>query len=366
MLIPGPGLNPNVTSQITLAPGETQIIAPAGEYIISLSPYHVYQFLDPVTQTWQTIGNAAVGANTFYSDGTNYRIANQTGHAVGALVTNAGSGYTSVPVVTASAGNSLWRAIVGGAVSTTPTIVNAGVGYTFPPIVTFAAPPSGGVPATGYATLSSGTVASIVVTNQGAGYSAPPTITLSNDPRELAETGQSTGYSSYSISTGYGASAVASLTGSQTITSVLCTDHGYTSGGLGTIPTLTFTGGGGSSAAATVIMCWSITAATPSTPGAGLSGTYARIIGEDNFPATAAAYTNPKTQSQLVSVRSADIRATVTTNALATPVTVYDGGIYTSTPTVLVVPTASVVTTAPAATVTLGGNVGTSYLIGTG
>lgn len=354
-LFSGSGLTPSLkgvsTNVIALNAGQVSVAVPAGWYYAVLSPYHVIQQFDPITNIWRGIGGAAVDAKAvyFYSDGVNYRIANQTGCVVGALLTNAGSGYTSAPTVTASAGGSIWRAIVGGAVSTSVTVTNGGANYTYAPLVTFSAPPPGGIQATGYATLTGGAVSSITVTDQGAGYSAPPTVTLTNDPREGVN----------GVTTGYGAAAVAALTGAGTVTGLLVLDHGNA---VTSLPTLTIAGGGGSSAAATAIMNWTVTGLTAGTAGAGLSGAFATVTAEDNFPATAPAYTNVTTQSRLVATRRLDAKFTVTAGALAGTAVIYDGGAYTSAPTVEVWANASVVTTAPVVTATVGGAYGVSYL----
>ena len=349
-----PSLKGVATNVITLQSGQVQTITPAGWYMVHTGQYTTVQQYDPITGIWRDIGNGDHngGVKYIYSDGVNYRIANQTGCPVGALLTNAGSGYTSAPTVTASSGSSIWRAIVGGAVSTTVTVTNGGTNYTYPPIVQFAAPPPGGVQATGYCTLTSGAVTSVTVTNQGAGYASAPTVVFINDPREGVN----------GVTQGYNAAATCTLTGAGTVTSILCVDHGQ--GGQTTLPSLTIAGGGGANAAATAIMNWSITAYTAGTAGAGLSGTVARITAEDAFPTTAPAYTNPNTQSGLVRTRSADIKAPISGNGItATGAVVYDGGVYTSSPTPLVVPTASVVTTAPVVTFTMGGQSDTTYLM---
>ena len=341
-----PGLNGLTTNVVALQPGSTQLLFPAGWYSLKLGKYTCLQEYDPIAGFWRTIGGTGTSdGNVTYvkSDGVNYRLANLTGCAVGALITNAGSGYTSAPVVTASAGGSIWRAIVGGAINTTVTVTNSGSGYTYAPTVTFSAPAPGGIQATGYASLSSGVI-SVTVTDQGAGYTSAPTVTFTNDPREGLN----------GLSQGSGASAFATLTGAGTITGLVCIDPG--NGALTAVPTLSFSGGGGASAAATAIMCWTITAYAAGTAGAGLSGTVARITAEDAFPTTAAAYTNPTTQSNLVKTRSADIKAPISGGGItATGQVIYDGGIYTSSPTPLVIPTASVVTTAPVVTFTMGG-----------
>ncbi len=356
-LFSGPGLNTSLnglaSNAVALSAGQTQVLSPAGWYMINLGLYSELQQLDPITGIWKNVGGNSNngGVHFIYSDGNNYRLANQTGCAVGALITNAGSGYTSAPTVTASAGSSIWSAIVGGALNTTVTVTNGGTGYTYPPSVVIAAPPAGGIQATGTCTISAGAVATVTITNQGAGYTSPPQITFVNDSRELKNA---------ALSTGYGASAVATLTGSGTITGLLCTDHGTA---LTAVPTLSFSGGGGSSAAATAIMCWTITAYAAGTAGAGLAGTVAQITAEDAFPTTAAAYTNPQTQANLVETRQANIKAPISGGGItATGQVIYDGGIYTSVPTPLVIPTASVVTTAPVVTFTMGGVSDFSYV----
>jgi hypothetical protein len=78
---------------------------------------------------------------------------------------------------------------------------------------------------------------------------------------------------------------------------------------------------------------------------------------------TASAYANPSTQYGtaannlgLVRQRNANIIGTVTAGAITTTTPRYlDGGIYTTAPVPVVVANASVVTTAPVATVTMGG-----------
>ena len=356
-LFSGPGLTPSLkgvtTNVVTLISGQTQIISPAGWYMVNTGLYTVVQQYDPITGIWRNIGTGdhEGGVKYIYSDGVNYRLANQTGCLVGALLTNAGSGYTSAPTVTASAGSSIWRAVVGGAVSTTVTVTNGGTNYTYPPQVEFAAPPAGGVQATGYAVLTGSAVSSVVVTNQGAGYASAPTVVFSNDSREGVN----------GVTTGYNAAAVCTLTGAGTVTAVLCLDHGQ--GSQASLPTLAFGGGGGASAAATGIMCWSITAYAAGTAGTGLAGSVAQISAEDAFPTTAAAYTNPYTQSTLVRTRQANIKAPISSGGItATGQVIVDGGIYTSSPTPLVIPTASVVTAAPVVTFTLGGQTDTTYL----
>lgn len=344
-----------VSNTIALAPGEEYTLGPeAGWYEVVLSPYHLLQYLDPNMAAYRSLGSGVLGGQPqyVYSDGVRVRIVNQTGAPVGALLTNGGTGYTSAPTVAASAGGSTWRALLGGAVNTSVTVTAAGQNYTYAPICFIDPPQRGGIQATAIATLSSSAVSSVTIIDQGAGYINPPNITFLNDPREI---------NSLTLTDGYGAAAALSLTGAGTVTGVLCINVG--TAGLTALPTLTFSGGGGTGAAATALMNWTITAYAAGTAGAGLAGTVARITAEDAFPTTAPAYTNVTTQKNLVFTRSADIKAPISAGGItATGAIIYDGGCYTSSPTPLVIPTASVVTTAPVVTFTMGGANGVSFV----
>jgi hypothetical protein len=321
----GPGATPSLgnlpgTNELALQAGAVFPIPSGWFECKSLKGLSVIQEYDPILQTWRTVGGGARNGSLdrIKSDGANYRLANQTGCAVGALLTNAGTGYTSAPVVTASAGGSVWRAVMGQVVSSV-TVNNGGVLYTYPPIVCISAPPPGGIQATGYATLTSGAVSSITLTNQGGGYTAPPTIFLMNDPRE----GQN------GTTVGYGASAVAVMGSTGTVTGVICVDHGTP---LTSLPTLAFTGGGGSSAAATTIMDWTMTGYTVSGGGTVYSGSVL-VSAFGGFPGTSPAYTNPDTQSNLVIGRAGLIQAALSGGAItATGLVVLDGGIYPGVP----------------------------------
>ena len=341
------------TNVVDLVAGQVQTI-PAGSWMVRTGLYSSIQQLDPISGIWRTIGGGVNGGGAEFvqSDGVNYRIANQTGSAVGAQITNAGTGYTSAPVVTASAGSSIWKAFVGGAVNTTVSITNGGTAYTYPPQVLFSTPaPGTGIAASGFATLTGGVVTGITVVDQGAGYVTAPTITIVPDPREGVN----------GVVQGYNATAVCTLTGAGTVTGLVCLDHGQ--GTLTAVPTLAFAGGGGASAAATAIMCWSITAFAVGTAGAGLAGANAQITALDIPPTTAAIYSNPSTQWGtntynwgLVRQRPANIIGTVTAGAITVTTPRYlDGGIYTTAPVAIVNANASVTTTAPVVTVTMGG-----------
>ena len=320
---------------ITLQPGGVFYV-PSGTVNLGLTDTFSVQYLDPIMLIWRPIGNNGHQLVQLDSDGNNFRVANQTGCAIGAVITNAGSGYTSAPVVTASAGSSTWTALVGGAVNTTVTVSAGGSNYVYPPAVLFQPPPQGGIQATGYCTLSAGAVSTVTITNQGAGYLVAPAITLLNDPRDT---------------TGNSATATATLTGSQTVTGLLCTNHGTA---LTTTPTLTFTGGGGSSAAATVLMDQSI-ASVAYTAGSGYTDGSKQVTttGTGLLNLTPI-YTNPATQQGLLRPSPAFIIPGGSTTFSATgSLIINPGHFYSNTGVTAVITGAG--GTGAAATFTFGG-----------
>lgn len=329
-LFSGPGVTPSLkglaSNVISLSAGECWTISPAGWYQIKTGKYTIVQQQDPITGIWRSIGGGSNNGSTdyFYSDGVNYRLANQTGCTVGAYVTNGGTGYTSAPAVAATGGgNPIFRAIVGGAVNTSVTVTNGGNNYTYPPIVLFSAPPPGGVQATGHATISSNAVATVVVDDQGAGYSSPPSVTFINDPREGVN----------GVTQGANAAAVCVLTGAGTITAIVVVDHGSPLTGQTAVPTLSFSGGAGSGAAAIAIVDWVIQAYSVTTSGTGYTGSVLVSAFGPSF--SGAAYTNPTISSALVRGRMALIGAPAGTNIAATGQTVYDGGVYAGVPSLI-------------------------------
>lgn len=318
----------------------------AGWFNARLGRYTNLQLYDPIANIWRGIGDDGNSQRLGYSDGTQYRLANQSGCAVGATVTTAGSAYTAAPTVVASAGSSKWVAVLGPLVSTTATVVYGGTNYTYPPFVRIDPPPAGGVCATGIAVLSGSAVSSITIINQGAGYSGgTPNVVLVNDPRDT---------------TGSGATATVTLTGSGTVAAVLCIDHGnpITSG---TVPTLTF---GSGSAAATVLMNWGITTYAVSTPGAGYSNSsFVALTAIGPNLVGSPTYTNPDIQDGLVRVRKADIWVTTgaSTGPLTTGGVINDGGVYRGIPTA-VISSSATPTTVGVLTLTMGGFTDTSFL----
>lgn len=333
---------------VTLAAGEAQLIPP-GQFHVVPGPYSFIQVKDPISGNWRGLAQAPNVGRTIHSDGFNTRLVNLSGCAAGVFMTNVGSGYTSAPTVAASAGSSAYTAVVGGAVNTTVTVSAGGSGYTKPPRVVISAPPVGGVQATAHATVSAGAVASVVVINQGAGYTVAPTVTFIPDPRDATATG---------------ATATTTLTGSGTITAVVCTDHGTP---LTAVPTLSFTGGGGASAAATAVMCFTATGFTVGGGGTvyGNAQPFLVMAAGGIVGGTAAAVVNPQLDRSVLLPRPGIITGTSTAGGLvtATGAVVADGGLFQAVPAGIVIPGGNAVPTAMATvTITVGGVADTSFL----
>ena len=299
-------------------PAGTYALAPGGGY----GTYTTYEVFDSQTNIWRVAGSAGTDAKWVNSDGINHRLANRSGCAVAANVTSGGAGYTSAPTVTINSGGSKWIAVMGPVVSAA-SVVNGGTNYIYPPTVYINPPPDGGVPATGYATISAGVVSTVTITDEGAGYLAgSPLITLVNDPRDT---------------TGNGATATATLAGSGTVAAILCTDFGTPTGisTSGTLPTFTMAGGGYTTIATAVPeMAWSATGYTLTSAG---SGYQSAVINAYAVVSGTSAYTNPTIQSKAVRARSCVISGNVSAGALTTGGTIYDGGIFPQNPTVVVV-----------------------------
>jgi hypothetical protein len=343
----GPGLSNSLGSltsnRITLLSGDSWV-PPSGYYNLVLGRYTQIQEFDPISQCWTPLSGVPQNTYSGFFDGFNQRLANSTGCAVAALLTAAGTNYTSAPTVTPSAGNGIFTAIMGQVVASA-TVTYGGSNYIHNPLVLFGVPPSPGIPATGYATVSGGVVTGITITNQGAGYTSPPQVVLVNDSRDT---------------TGGGAMATAVLTGSGTVNAVVCNDFG--TGGLTTVPTLTFSGGGGSGAAATAIMNLTVTGYTVTTAGAGYTAAAGNVWVSATPSPTAGtpAYTNPATQTGAVKLRQALISAPASgAGAItATGLFVIDGGSYEAIPatgSVVINGGTGIVTTAAVLALTVGG-----------
>lgn len=249
------------SNYVAIAAGDA-IPIPRGDWLITLGNYCVLQYFDPVNGVWIVASTAAWDAGLQYvqSDGFNYRVANMTGCPVGGIVNAAGSAWVqaSTTIAVTGGGGSTWQAIVGGQLSmTTATVVtaNSGAGYGVSPMVFFPAPPGpsnnangvGGVQATGFCTIASGTVSGFTFISNGAGYPSGTTYSLQALPNPTDP----------NINTGITlATLVFSVTGAGSITGVLCTNSGAP---LATPSNITLTlSGAGSSGTVSAIMCQTV------------------------------------------------------------------------------------------------------------
>lgn len=313
----------------TIPAGGTRTI-PAGWNVLQSGPYTFNQWFDPVKQAW-TGFSPMTDTTIVHSDGSNYRVANLTGCVIDAWVTNAGSGYTSAPVVAFNQGGATAVAVMGQVVSTTVTIVNGGANYTIPPRVVIDAPNKGGtstpgVSAQGYATLTGGVVTSVTITDQGAGYGSitgiggfQPQITFSTDPTDPNASSSTTPITP--------ATATLALTGAGTVNAVIVTYQGTPQTSVSTI---SFSGGGGTGAAATALMALTVTAQTVSAGGTGfVSGTkYLTSNGFVSEGTSAYLISNRPTMN----IRDANGVATVSGGTAITAITIDDGGIFEAVP----------------------------------
>ena len=317
------------TNRIALAPGDT-LPVPAGHWFVNTGMYCVLQYLDPVTNEWSMGPNAGWngGQQFVISDGFNYRVANMLGCPVSAVVAAPGSGYVQgSTTITPTPGNSTWLPIIGGQL--TATITSAGAGYGIAPEVFLPAPPSaanntngvGGIQASAFATIASGTInrsSGVSLTNAGAGYTAPFTVTLQPCPTDP------------NISTGITlATVVFSLTGSGSLTGAICTNPGAPLANPNQI-TLTIAGAGtGASLSANVLQ--TVTAASVSGAGSGYGTVSALLTTVGGVPPSGSIMT-PYSLGLAWRPRPSQVGLAVTAAAngtLATQLgTIYDGGLF--------------------------------------
>lgn len=332
-------------TQIDLTSGMVYTI-PSGQWEVTPGPLTFVQAFDPISWSWRTIGGGYNNQPMLVgSDGTNFRLANLTGTVVGAIITNAGTGYTNgiyypvgfpitnnpnatvqagtaaAPSVTFASGSGIALAakanvIVGGAVLTTGATVTAGTGYNHPPTLVISPPPAGGIQATATITVSGGGLSTVTVTNQGAGYTSTPTVTVVphpiDDPKNSAI---------YGGTAAGGAVTLGGLTGSGTITGIVVVDNGFASAAVTAVPAITFAPA--STTAATAIMCVTVTTVA-NQAATNLGNGNIGIIGSQ-VVAGSSVLTNPASTTQLFRPRPGFTRFGTTATG---EVSVLDGGLH--------------------------------------
>lgn len=269
----------NEPLSVALGPGESWLLPPGqgvvgtfggvtqgltgftltGQYLVNLGPFLSLQMYDSQMQTWRNLPAANVTPVTISADGQNYRVANTTGAAVGAIITAGGTGLTNgfnTVTCTPSAGGGTWNVIVGGAINPTLQIAAGGTLYTQRPILIANPPASQGstpyILPTAVAAITGGAISAVTVTNVGAGLVAQPTWTVLQAPGDTTGSGGSI-------------ASTAALSGSGTVTALYTTGN-YGTAGLTAVPTLAFSPP--STITATAIMNFTVTSISVAAAGA--------------------------------------------------------------------------------------------------
>ena len=314
-------------NMVGLAPGNTLPLA-AGDWYVSLGKYCVIQFLDPVNNTWRMGPTAALNGGVHFvkSDGFSVRVANLTGCPVQATIDQQGGGWVqATTTITPTPNNgSTWQPIIGGAL-TQASLIGVGAGYGVAPLVLFPAPPGpdsnsngvGGIQATGYAVIASGTVSGVSFTNPGAGYASNMTLVLQPNPTDP------------NLSTGITLATVSfSLTNAGAVTGVLCTNNGAPLSNPNQF-TLSISGAGSN---ATIVgnAMQAVTAASVSGAGTGYGTVSALLTTVGGTPGTGTITNGPDGRRLSWLPRQAQVGLAVTNiGTLATQVgAIYDGGLF--------------------------------------
>jgi hypothetical protein len=335
---------------MTLAGGDTFVI-PAGLYYLDVAGPICLQFQDPVNGIWELPRTGSDGFEAVKSDGYNVRLANLSGCFVGAVITNAGSGYTQATAAcAASAGGSTWQPVVGGQLSLN-SITAKGGNYGVAPLVMIPPPPSPGVQATAYTVITSGTVSGVTLDNVGAGYIATPLAVIVPSP---FDPNLSTGVTTATMLLG--------VVGAGSISAILCTNPGAPVATSGV--SLTISGGAGINGAATAVQMATLTSVaglgTGTAGGAGFTSGGGLVTTVGGVPTATPVITNPLIEGRLFQPRPAQMLLQGSGGSVSSVSTVYDGGLFMGVPLISVAnANGGLLTTGASVTATLGTTIGT-------
>lgn len=347
------------TNSLALAPGDI-ITIPRGDWFIDPGFYCLVQFLDPITNVWSRgRGGAYQRGNLFVtSDGFNVRVANLTGCPVAGVVTAPGNGsyVQATTTIVAAQGTSTWLPIIGGQLANvnSTTLATAGGGYGISPLVFIPAPPPasnnpngvGGIPASGYVGIASGTVSAFTFTNSGAGYPTAPTPVILPSPYDP---NLNTGITQATLSF--------SLTATGSLTGVLCTNSGVAQAAAVGGPGVTLTvAGAGAGATVTAVILQTITKASVVGTGAGLGATGIALLTTGGVPPQGS-IVNPDSLQLAWIPRQPNISfPSQTSGAVGS---IYDGGLFLGFPNAVIIGGGAGVTagTLPSVSLTTGGAV---------
>ncbi|HTQ99645.1 MAG TPA: hypothetical protein VMH83_06630, partial [Candidatus Acidoferrum sp.] len=210
----------------------------------------------------------------------------------------------------------------------TSTVISAGAGYGVPPEVFIPAPPPatnnpngvGGIPASGFCAISSGTLslaAGFSLLNAGAGYPTAFTVVALPSPTEP------------NIATGITlATIVFSITGGGSITGALCTNNGSALSNPNQI-TLSVAGAG-TSGSLTANVLQTVTTASVSGVGTGFGTVAALLTTVGGVPVAGSIAASPHSIGLAWRPRPAQIGLAVTAaGTIGTQTgTIYDGGMF--------------------------------------
>lgn len=264
--------------------------------------------------------------------------------------------YTSNLLVVRTDANSMRNSVSTQSGTVTSAIVNSqGSGYTSAPTVTFSAPDiSGGVQATGVASLSGGSVSAVFITTKGSGYTTAPTVTFSAPDVVGGVTATGT-----AVLGGFVSTVTLDDPGSGYTTATVAFAAPTTSGGVTATGTVNLSGG-------------SIASITVTNPGSGYtSAPVATITGDGTGGAVTAVLTLSTVESitvveegsgyltsPTVSINGVGTNATATASITGSGISsieiVNPGSGYTSTPSVTITGGAGTGATATT-TVAVGG-----------
>lgn len=328
------------TNRVTLNAGDV-LVLPAGGYFITLGSYMTLQYLDPVTNSWSS-GAAASwndGVQYIKSDGYTTRIANLTGCVYNIVVTAYGSGYVqaSTSIAVAGPANVTANPIVGGQLTLVGgTLTNNGAGYGKAPLVFIPPPPPpqsnsngvGGIQASAYAVIASGTVSGITFTNPGAGYPTAPTPVILPAPDDP------------NLSIGITqAIAAFSLVGSGSITGAVVTNHGNPIPDNSLANVTVTPAGVGSAATLTANILQTVKLATVVGTGLGYGTVGALLTTTGGGTNTGTVTNSPAFLGLAFRPRPAQINLAVTAGGTlaAQAGTILDGGLFLTAPNAVVV-----------------------------
>lgn len=341
------------TNKITLAPGDA-IPVPAGDWFIDAGSYCVIQFLDPVSNTWRSTPSSAWngGFQFIKSDGFTVRIANLTGCVFNVVPTAYGSAYVQASTTATIVGpaNVSVAPLVGGQLTLVgSTLTNNGAGYGMAPLVFIPAPPPpsnnsngvGGIQATAYAVIASGTVSGITFTNPGAGYPSAPIPVIVPNPADP------------NINIGITQAVAAfSLVGSGSITGALVTNNGSPLPDNSLANVSVVLAGAGSSGSLVANMLQTVKAGSVVGTGLGYGTLGALLTSTGGGGSTGTVTNGPEMLGLFFRPRPAQVNLAVTGGGtIAAQVgTIIDGGLFLSAPNPVLA-----INPLPAANVTVSG-----------